>query len=106
MQAFEAGDGLGGVWYWNRYPGARCDVDSVEVSDEERRDAYEKRWQLGGVLFSKTFPDQMVTAVVSIDSGFPNSATSRISGASIPSAPACSAISVIPRTASSRFMVL
>ncbi|MBV8785862.1 MAG: NAD(P)/FAD-dependent oxidoreductase [Mycobacterium sp.] len=26
---------------------------------EERRAAFEKRWQLGGVLFSKTFPDQM-----------------------------------------------
>ncbi len=25
IRAFEAGDGVGGVWYWNRYPGARCD---------------------------------------------------------------------------------
>jgi acetone monooxygenase (methyl acetate-forming) len=25
VRAFEAGDGVGGVWYWNRYPGARCD---------------------------------------------------------------------------------
>ncbi len=28
----EAGDGVGGTWYWNRYPGARCDVTSVEYS--------------------------------------------------------------------------
>jgi cyclohexanone monooxygenase len=28
----EAGDGLGGTWYWNRYPGARCDVESMEYS--------------------------------------------------------------------------
>ncbi len=28
----EAGDGVGGTWYWNRYPGARCDVESVEYS--------------------------------------------------------------------------
>ncbi|MEZ0363066.1 flavin-containing monooxygenase [Mycobacterium sp. pUA109] len=34
---------------------------ALEVSDEERRAAYEQRWQLGGVLFSKTFPDQMLT---------------------------------------------
>ncbi|MGH3563819.1 MAG: flavin-containing monooxygenase, partial [Mycobacterium sp.] len=34
---------------------------AVAVSDEERQAAYERRWQLGGVLFSKTFPDQMVT---------------------------------------------
>jgi cyclohexanone monooxygenase len=28
----EAGDGVGGTWYWNRYPGARCDVPSMEYS--------------------------------------------------------------------------
>ena len=28
----EAGDGVGGTWYWNRYPGARCDVESMEYS--------------------------------------------------------------------------
>jgi cyclohexanone monooxygenase len=32
---------------------------TMEVTPEERRAAYEKRWQLGGVLFSKTFADQM-----------------------------------------------
>lgn len=30
--AFEAGDDVGGTWYWNRYPGARCDVESLEYS--------------------------------------------------------------------------
>ena len=30
--AFEAADDVGGVWYWNRYPGARCDVESVQYS--------------------------------------------------------------------------
>jgi len=28
----ETGDGVGGTWYWNRYPGARCDVESIEYS--------------------------------------------------------------------------
>lgn len=28
----EAGDGIGGTWHWNRYPGARCDVESVDYS--------------------------------------------------------------------------
>lgn len=28
----EAGDGIGGVWHWNRYPGARCDVTSPDYS--------------------------------------------------------------------------
>jgi cyclohexanone monooxygenase len=32
VRAFEAGDGVGGTWYWNRYPGCRCDVDSLEYS--------------------------------------------------------------------------
>ena len=31
----------------------------MEFTPEERRAAFEKRWQLGGVLYSKTFPDQM-----------------------------------------------
>ena len=28
----EEGKGVGGTWYWNRYPGARCDVQSIEYS--------------------------------------------------------------------------
>jgi cation diffusion facilitator CzcD-associated flavoprotein CzcO len=31
-RVYEAGDGVGGTWYWNRYPGARCDVESVYYS--------------------------------------------------------------------------
>lgn len=29
VRAFEAGKGVGGTWYWNRYPGARCDAPSL-----------------------------------------------------------------------------
>jgi cation diffusion facilitator CzcD-associated flavoprotein CzcO len=32
VRVLEAGSGVGGTWYWNRYPGARCDVESVEYS--------------------------------------------------------------------------
>ena len=28
VQVYEAGDDVGGTWYWNRYPGARCDSES------------------------------------------------------------------------------
>jgi len=28
VKVLEAGDGVGGTWYWNRYPGARCDSES------------------------------------------------------------------------------
>lgn len=31
-RVFEAGHDLGGTWFWNRYPGARCDIPSVEYS--------------------------------------------------------------------------
>ena len=32
VRVLEAAGGVGGTWYWNRYPGARCDVESVEYS--------------------------------------------------------------------------
>ena len=32
VKLLEAGDGVGGTWYWNRYPGARCDVESLDYS--------------------------------------------------------------------------
>ncbi|MGW4340665.1 flavin-containing monooxygenase [Rhodococcus koreensis] len=31
-RAFEAGSDVGGTWYWNKYPGARCDVESMHYS--------------------------------------------------------------------------
>ena len=27
-RVIEAGSGVGGTWFWNRYPGARCDSES------------------------------------------------------------------------------
>lgn len=32
VRVLEAGSGVGGTWFWNRYPGARCDVESVDYS--------------------------------------------------------------------------
>ncbi|WP_332747692.1 flavin-containing monooxygenase [Hydrogenophaga sp.] len=32
LQAFESGNDVGGVWYWNRYPGARVDLPSIDYS--------------------------------------------------------------------------
>ena len=31
-RVYEAGDNVGGTWYWNRYPGAACDIESLEYS--------------------------------------------------------------------------
>ncbi|WP_194420672.1 flavin-containing monooxygenase [Microbacterium abyssi] len=41
----EAGSDVGGTWYWNRYPGARCDVESIDYSfsfDDELQSEW--RW--------------------------------------------------------------
>ncbi|MET7769968.1 NAD(P)/FAD-dependent oxidoreductase [Nocardia sp. NPDC005366] len=38
VHGFESAEGVGGTWYHNRYPGARCDVESIDYSysfDEE-----------------------------------------------------------------------
>ena len=32
VRLYEAGHGVGGTWYWNRYPGARVDIESFEYS--------------------------------------------------------------------------
>src|SRR5579864_1635910 len=32
VRAYEAGSGVGGTWFWNRYPGARCDIESLQYS--------------------------------------------------------------------------
>jgi len=32
VRVFERGSDVGGTWYWNRYPGARCDVESMQYS--------------------------------------------------------------------------
>ncbi len=32
VRVYEAGGDVGGTWYWNRYPGARCDVESMDYS--------------------------------------------------------------------------
>jgi cyclohexanone monooxygenase len=32
VRIYEQGSGVGGTWYWNRYPGARCDVESMQYS--------------------------------------------------------------------------
>jgi cation diffusion facilitator CzcD-associated flavoprotein CzcO len=39
----EAAPGVGGTWYWNRYPGARCDVESVDYS-YSFDDELQQRW--------------------------------------------------------------
>ena len=44
VQCFERGDGVGGTWYWNRYPGARCDVESMEYS-YQFDEALQQEWE-------------------------------------------------------------
>ena len=44
VRAYEAGSGVGGTWFWNRYPGARCDVESLEYSYSFSEEL-EREWQ-------------------------------------------------------------
>ena len=44
VRVFEAGTDVGGTWYWNRYPGARCDVESLEYSYSFDKDL-EQDWE-------------------------------------------------------------
>ena len=44
VQILEAGDGVGGTWYWNRYPGARCDTESMFYSYQFSNDL-QQEWE-------------------------------------------------------------
>jgi cation diffusion facilitator CzcD-associated flavoprotein CzcO len=52
VQVYEAGDGVGGTWYWNRYPGARCDIPSLDYSYSFSPEL-EQEW-----VWSEEFPSQ------------------------------------------------
>ena len=43
-RVLEAGSGVGGTWYWNRYPGARCDIESLEYS-YQFDEALQQEWR-------------------------------------------------------------
>jgi cyclohexanone monooxygenase len=51
-QVFEAGSGVGGTWFWNRYPGARCDVESMSYS-YSFSDELQQEWE-----WSERYPAQ------------------------------------------------
>ena len=44
VKGFEAAGGPGGTWWWNRYPGARCDIESIHYSYSFSEEI-QKRWQ-------------------------------------------------------------
>lgn len=43
-RVIEAGSGVGGTWYWNRYPGARCDIPSMQYSYQFSEDL-QQEWE-------------------------------------------------------------
>jgi cation diffusion facilitator CzcD-associated flavoprotein CzcO len=44
VRVLEAAEGIGGTWYWNRYPGARCDSESYYYSYSFSREL-EQEWE-------------------------------------------------------------
>ncbi|CAF2704409.1 unnamed protein product [Rotaria sp. Silwood2] len=51
-KVLEAGDGIGGTWYWNRYPGARCDIESMQYSYSFSEELQQK-WKWSEVFSSQ-----------------------------------------------------
>ncbi len=49
VRVLEAGTDVGGTWYWNRYPGARCDVPSMEYS-YSFDDDLQQEWEWSEVM--------------------------------------------------------
>jgi len=47
VQGFEAGADVGGTWYWNRYPGARCDSESYIYCFSFNKDLMQE-WEWSG----------------------------------------------------------
>ena len=43
-RVYEQAEGVGGTWYWNRYPGARCDIESMQYSFQFDS-ALEQEWE-------------------------------------------------------------
>jgi cation diffusion facilitator CzcD-associated flavoprotein CzcO len=52
VRVYEAGEGVGGTWYWNRYPGARCDSESYYYSYSFSEDL-EQEWE-----WTSKYPEQ------------------------------------------------
>jgi cyclohexanone monooxygenase len=52
VRVYEAGTDVGGTWYWNRYPGARCDVESLDYSYSFSKEL-EQEWK-----WSERYPVQ------------------------------------------------
>lgn len=52
VRVYEAGDTVGGTWYWNRYPGARCDSDSYIYCFTWDRDLLQE-WE-----WTERYPEQ------------------------------------------------
>ncbi|CAA9429227.1 MAG: Cyclohexanone monooxygenase [uncultured Rubrobacteraceae bacterium] len=51
-RVYETGDGVGGTWYWNRYPGARSDSDSYIYSYSFSKELRQE-WE-----WSERYPEQ------------------------------------------------
>ena len=51
-RVYESGDGVGGVWYWNRYPGARCDIESIYYNYTFSKELYQE-W-----TWTSRYPEQ------------------------------------------------
>ena len=63
VHVFEMGDGVGGTWYWNRYPGARCDVPSLEYSYGFSKEL-QQEWEWTEIMPAREEIEQYLNHVV------------------------------------------
>ncbi len=61
--ALEAGDALGGTWFWNRYPGARVDIQSIEYSYSFSEEI-QQSWNWSEVMASQPELERYLNFVV------------------------------------------
>src|SRR3546814_17662844 len=62
-RAFERGSDVGGTWFWNKYPGARCAIEPLEYSYSLSDDLPQK-WNWPGQTGKHTVQERGVRNVV------------------------------------------
>ena len=58
VEIYEQADDVGGTWYWNKYPGARCDIESMDYSysfSEDLQQEWNWKEKYGKTLFEHSF---------------------------------------------------
>ena len=106
VRVFEAGSGVGGTWYWNRYPGARCDVESLEYSYSFSDDCSNSGSGPSGMRRNRKFCDTWNMWRTDSNSGNTYSSTPESSNWCLMKRPACGRSMQTALTVRARFCIM